>query len=62
MWIRIKKFIRWSKFHFVIKYRFVNSKGIPSLCDNANHNYHDSKFEAKTCEALHQFFELKFII
>ncbi|MFW9930125.1 MAG: hypothetical protein ACFFD1_12090 [Candidatus Thorarchaeota archaeon] len=30
--------------------------GIPTLCSNIDHSYHESKFEAKTCNLLLEYF------
>ena len=53
----IKKFLRWIRFHFYFKRKFSSSPGIPTLCSNLRHPYHESKFELSTCEVLSKFFE-----
>ena len=43
---------RYLKFQFVYKRKFSKTPGIPSLCSNVHHPYHESKFEQETCEVL----------
>lgn len=58
----LKKFKRWISFHFLVKRKYKNIPGIPVLCSNINHPFHESKFEAKCCETLHFFFHEKDIL
>jgi len=59
---RLKNLIRFIKFHFIYKKRYINSPGTPSLCSIIAHPFHESKFETKTCETLKEFFSSQEII
>lgn len=57
-----RRFNRWIKFHYVYRRTISTGHGIISLCDNYYHPYYDSKFEAKTCNVLSEFFPKKNIL
>lgn len=53
----VRKIRRWIMFHLQFKTKLAKSHGIPLLCSNVIHPYHESKFEASTCDLLSQFFK-----
>ena len=53
---------RYLKFHWVYKGRFSKTPGIPCLCSNIQHPYHESKFEQETCEILCTIFTQKDVL
>ena len=57
--MNIRQIIRYIKFHLVFKRRYSKTPGIPTLCTNINHPFHESKFEAETCEVLSSIFPKK---
>ena len=52
MYFSIKRLIRWIRFQVPIKQKYGKTPGIPSLCSNINHDFHESLWEKKTCELL----------
>ena len=54
----IKSFLRYLRFNFYYKSKFSKSPGIPSLCSNINHPFHESLWEKKVCELLGNYFPL----
>ena len=52
MILKIYSFWRYLKFQLIYKRRFSKTPGIPSLCLNIKHPYHESKFEQETCKIL----------
>ena len=45
-------FWRYLKFQLIFKRRFSKTPGIPCLCKNIKHPYHESEFEMETCNVL----------
>ena len=62
MLTKIKYFIRWIKFQLVYKPKYKNTYGIPCLCSNINHKFHESLWEKKVCELLSIYFPITDII
>ncbi len=58
MFVKIRYFIRWIKFQLVYKPRYKNTPGIPCLCSNIDHPFHESLWEKKVCELLSNYFPL----
>ena len=56
MFVKIRYLVRWIKFQLVFKPRYKNTPGIPCLCSNINHSFHESLWEKKVCELLGNYF------
>lgn len=56
---KLRYLIRWIRFHLKYKNQFKNTPGIPCLCSNIYHKYHESLWERKTCELLSEYFNYK---
>lgn len=52
MFTSVRRFWRWFRFQTIYKRKFGSSPGIPCLCSNLRHPFHESKFERDTCESL----------
>lgn len=50
--MKIQALWRYLKFQIIYKRRFSKTPGIPTLCSNLKHPYHESKFEQETCNVL----------
>jgi hypothetical protein len=58
MLVKIRYLARWIKFQLVYKPRYKKTPGIPCLCSNINHPFHESLREKKVCELLGNYFPL----
>ena len=61
MFVKIRYLVRWIKFQLVFKPRYKKTPGIPCLCSNVNHAFHESLWEKKVCELLGNYFSLSHI-
>jgi hypothetical protein len=59
---KLLSFWRYLKFQLIYKRRFSKTPGIPSLCSNVKHPYHESKFEMEVCEILCSIFGQKEVL
>ena len=62
MLLKIYSFWRYLKFQLIYKRHFSKSPGVPCLCENMKHPYHDSKFEMETCKCLCSLFREKDVL